>query len=131
KQQAYKNIKEVFSALRTEASQIVETLSDQISPIDKSVIVAIYEINEFEFHLKFGGDLLVFIMKSNIVSFPPDYPIMKSEYMSEAESRKYFGSILIYNFMADTIKYHRTDDKGYLIGRMLVNVENHFYIEGV
>ena len=131
KQRTYKNIKEVFRTLRKEASQIADVLSKKMNHIDQSVVIALYDVNEFEFHLKFGGDLLVFVLKSNIVSFPPDYPIMKSEYINEVEARKYFGSILIYNFMADTMKYHRTDDKGYLIGRMLVNLENHFYIEGV
>lgn len=131
KQKAYKNIKEVFGALKKETSQIVDALSSKISTVDKAVIVALHDINEFEFHLKFGGDLLVFILKTNIVSFPADYPIMQSDYVKEDESRKYFGSILIYNFMADSLKYHRQDDNGYLIGRMLVNIENHFYIEGV
>lgn len=131
KQKAYQNIKAVFNSLKKEASHIVDALRDKINPVDKAVIVAIDEINEFEFHLKFGGDLLVFVLKTNIVSFPPDYPIMKSDYINEMNSRKYFGSILIYNFMADTLKYNRTNDSGYLLGRMLVNIENHFYIEGV
>ena len=56
---------------------------------------------------------------------------MQNDYMKENESRKFFGSILIYNFMADSIKYNRQEDNGYLIGRMLVNIDNHFYIEGV
>ena len=38
---------------------------------------------------------------------------------------------MAYNFMADTIKYNRLDDPGYLVGRMLVNIEKHLCIEGV
>lgn len=33
--------------------------------------------------------------------------------------------------MSDSLKYKRTEDNGYLLARMLVNVESHFYIEGV
>lgn len=131
KQKVYGNIIEVFNHLKKEASGVADKLKKRIQEVDKSVIVGLYEINEFEFHLKFGGDLLVFILKTNVVSFPPEYPIMQNDYMKENESRKFFGSILIYNFMSDSIKYNRQEDNGYLIGRMLVNIDNHFYIEGV
>ena len=33
--------------------------------------------------------------------------------------------------MADSIKYHRLNDPGYLIARMLINKDANFYIEGV
>lgn len=131
KQKVYKNIVEVFRVLKKEASGVADLLSSKMHNFDKSVIVALYDINEFEFHLKFGGDLLVFVLKSNIVSFPPEYPIMQSAYMKEEEKRKYFGSILVYNFMADTMKYNRHEDSGYLMSRIVVNIDNHFYIEGV
>src|SRR5690606_16690191 len=126
KQKTYGAVKEVFANLRREALEIVEALN-QNNNIDASVVVALTEISEFEFHVKFGGDLLVFVMKSNIVTFDKEYPIMQSEYMQERDDRKYFGSILTYNFMSDTLKYKRSEDNGYLLARMLVNVEKHFY----
>jgi hypothetical protein len=38
---------------------------------------------------------------------------------------------MAYNFMADSIKYQRLNDPGYLVGRLLINIENHYFIEGV
>lgn len=32
--------------------------------------------------------------------------------------------------MADSIKYNRLNDPGYLVARLLINYENHFFIEG-
>jgi len=32
--------------------------------------------------------------------------------------------------MADSVKYNRMEDPGYLLGRVLLNYENHFFIEG-
>ena len=38
--------------------------------------------------------------------------------------------INIYNFLADSFKYHRTQDRGYLIGRIYVNKDGHFLVQG-
>jgi hypothetical protein len=38
--------------------------------------------------------------------------------------------IEIYNFLADSLKYQRVNDTGYLIGRIFINRENHFIVEG-
>ena len=36
----------------------------------------------------------------------------------------------IYNFLSDSFKYNRTDDLGYLIGRIFINKDKHFFVEG-
>ena len=84
-----------------------------------------------EFHIRFSGDLLVFVMHSNIVTFPDDYGPMLSKYVEQDFRRRFFGHIMAYNFMADSIKYQRLNDPGYLVGRLLVNIENHYFLEGV
>jgi hypothetical protein len=38
--------------------------------------------------------------------------------------------INIYNFLADSMKYKREEDEGYLIGRIFVNREGKFFVEG-
>ena len=38
--------------------------------------------------------------------------------------------ITIFNFLADSFKYHRTNDIGYLIGRVFINNESHYFLEG-
>jgi hypothetical protein len=44
--------------------------------------------------------------------------------------RAYSGIISIYNFLADSFKYNRLNDVGYLIGRIFVNKDMHFLVEG-
>lgn len=131
KQENFRNIKKIFQMLYSEAGNIVKELSEKISDVDKLVHVEIKEVNKFEFHVKFSGDLLVFVMQTNIITFSDEYPIMQSSYIKEDRKRGYFGNIMIYNFMADSLKYQRHNDPGYLIARILVNHENHFYVEGV
>ncbi len=45
-------------------------------------------------------------------------------------NRYYCGIIHIYNFLSDSFKYDRKNDLGYLIGRVLINKEQHYFIEG-
>ncbi len=131
KQLTYRNVCQAFEHLKTESKAIVKELNKHIAPLDKSIVIEFKEINEFEFHLKFSGDLLVFMMQSNIITFDPEHEVMKTNYVNEKESRKYFGHIMLYNFLADSYKFNRLDDPGYLIARLLINCENHFFIEGV
>ena len=84
----------------------------------------------FEFQLKFGSDILIFFMHSNVFEIPRDHVVMKSSYIREDKSRSYCGIIHIFNFLADSFKYNRTNDIGYCIGRIFVNRENHYFTEG-
>jgi hypothetical protein len=38
--------------------------------------------------------------------------------------------INVYNFLADSFKYNRVNDTGYLVARCFINNEKHFFIEG-
>ncbi len=130
KQLVYRNTLEVFKQLRHEGERVVNELEEQIQAIDKSVKVEFEEKGEFEFSLKFGGDTLIFYMQSNVITFNDDFPQLQKPYVKEDPSRRYFGHITIYNFLSDSIKYHRLNDPGYLIARILINKDNHFFVEG-
>jgi hypothetical protein len=131
KQAIYRNTKETFDKLRVISKDLVIRLAKRISPLDSSVGIEYRDVNELEFHIKVSGDLIIFVMHSNIVTFPDDYDLMKTDYVEEDFKRRFFGHIMAYNFMADSIKYSRMNDPGYLLGRLLINIENHFYLEGV
>ncbi len=131
KQAIYRNTKATFDRMKEIAQDIVKKLTTKITKQDADVLIEYTNISEFEFHVKFSGDLLIFLMHTNIITFPDDYELMRSEYIEEDFRRRFFGHIMAYNFMADTVKYNRMDDPGYLVGRMLINIDRHFVIEGV
>ncbi|AYA38744.1 hypothetical protein D3Y59_01305 [Hymenobacter oligotrophus] len=130
KQAIFRNTQAAFECLRTVTQELVLELTRRIATVDSSVVIEYKPINEFEFHIRFSGDLLVFVMHSNIITFPDDFPLFGSRYVTDDFRRRFFGHIMAYNFMADSIKYQRMNDPGYLVGRLLVNIENHYYIEG-
>ena len=131
KQAIYRNTQAAFDCLRKVTQELVVELSRRITPLDSSVVIEYRPVNEMEFHIRFSGDLLVFVLHSNIVTFDDDYGPMTSQYVAEDFRRRFFGHIMAYNFMADSIKYQRLNDPGYLVGRLLVNIEKCYFLEGV
>jgi hypothetical protein len=85
---------------------------------------------KFEAEIRVAGDILIFSMHSNVFEFDRDHSIWKLPYVKDEKLNSYCGMINIYNFLTDSFKYNRNDDLGYLIGRLFVNRENHYFLEG-
>jgi hypothetical protein len=130
KQTAYKHICKAFSVLAAEARSIVTELNRRANPADKDVTVEFNVINDHEFDVKLAGDMLIFVMNTNVVTLEESHPIMKEDYIKRNDVNRYFGQVMVYNFMADSLKHNRNNDPGYLLARLMINHENHFFIEG-
>ena len=85
---------------------------------------------DFEIEVKFGGDILLFLMHTNVFEFSRNHRVMQTSYVKEDPSRSFCGVICIYNFLADSFKYNRVNDVGYMIGRIFINKDKHYFIEG-
>jgi len=88
------------------------------------------DMGDFELHLQFAGDMLIFSMHTNIFEFSRYHEVMSTDYIREDKNRSYCGIINIYNFLADSFKYNRINDVGYLIGRIFINKDKCYFIEG-
>lgn len=130
KQITFKNLLDSFAILARESERIIDELKKQAAPGDEDVTLSFEWVNEHEFHVKLAGDLLVFVLHTNVVTFSDEHSVMKTTYIREKEVNRYFGQIMIYNFMSDSLKFNRINDPGYLIARLLINHEGRFLVEG-
>jgi hypothetical protein len=130
KQATYKNLQSAFAILFRESKRIIDELRAKANPADKDVTLECLKINDHEFHVKLAGDLLIFVLHTNVVTFGGDHGIMNDPYMQTNEINRYFGQLNIYNFMSDSLKFNRINDPGYLVARLMINHENRFFIEG-
>ena len=130
KQEVYRVCKSFFDMLKEVVSELSEELSNDVSPIDQHVEIKYTDKGEFEIELKFSGDTLIFHMHTNTFSFDKSHQIWNSSYVKEDEYKAYCGVINVYNFLSDSFKYNRTNDLGYMIGRLFINKEKHFFTEG-
>jgi len=130
KANVYKTTLEIFSELKSIAEETVLKTKKAISKINKDIKIEYRDKGEFEVELRLAGDLLLLSMHTNIFEFPRDHEVMKTSYVKEDKSRSYCGVIHIYNFLADSIKYSRVNDVGYLVARIFINKDRHFLVEG-
>ena len=130
KQDVYANTLLRFNELKSNLNSLAKELSAVISKEDKRIHIQYLEKGEFECQFQLAGDLLVFNMHTNVFLFDNDHPLWKSSYLKEDSSRGYCGIINVFNFLADSLKYNRMNDVGYLVARIFVNKENHFIVQG-
>ena len=130
KQDVFNNIILNFKVLKQVLKEACDDLSTRISNVDERVIIEYKETGEFEAKVRVAGDLLIFQMHTNVFKFDRENSLWKTVYLSENDNRGYCGIINIYNFLNDSFKYNRYNDLGYLVGRIFINHENHFMVEG-
>lgn len=130
KKQVFRTTKEAFELFRSTAEELIGLFQQQARSEGKDIHFEFKDHGDFEFEVRFGGDVLVFYMHSNVFEFSRDHQVMKSPYIHEDPRRSYCGVIRIYNFLSDSLVYQRDQDLGYMIGRVFVNSENHYFIEG-
>lgn len=130
KQEVYFKTLEVFRRFKNESERFI--ILNQAT-VEKSKYPLLFEYRDrgdFQFELRFGSDILIFMMHTNVFEFPRDHEVMKTDYIRQDKFRSYCGNIMIFNFLADSFKYNRSNDLGYLIGRLFVNRELHYFLEG-
>ena len=130
KQNVYDNTLTVFSMLKEILPELAKTFNSKLSGIDNRVMLEYEDMGLFDAQLKVSGDLLLFHMHSNVFEFDRGHGIWKTSYIQADKTASYCGIINIFNFLADSVKYQRLDDLGYLIGRIFVNKDMHYFVEG-
>ena len=128
KQNVYANTLESFGLFKKEIIKLKEEYASQDN--FGKIPFEFTDRGEFEFELKFAGDILVFLMHTNVFEIPRQHDVLRTNYIKNDKNRSYCGIINIYNFLSDSFKYDRDNDLGYLIGRIFINNEKHFIIEG-
>ena len=128
KQEVCRKTKEVFAEFQKYLKAKSDVVNNELS--DKDVQVIYSSAGDFESKLKFSGDTLLFHMHSNVFDFPNSHSIHKTKYVKQDKLRSFCGVINIYNFLSDSFKYNRMNDAGYLIARVFINKDKHFFVEG-
>src|SRR5665213_2204890 len=129
KQDVYKNTHNNFETLKAVVKATADDLKIEAQKIDKRITVEYHFPSDHEIELKVAGDMLVFYMHSNVFEFDKTHPIFKTGYVKQNELNSYCGIIYVYNFLADSFKYNRLQDLGYLISRVFINRESRFFLE--
>ena len=118
----------VFESFKVVVQDEIAELRKHID--DDRVRLAYEDKGKYEFHLLIGSDSLVFQLHPNVFRFDDEHELWKSDYLKENDANGYFAVIHIFNFLAESMEQNRMNDVGYLIGRMFMNHDYHFIVEG-
>lgn len=130
KQDIYQNSMKQFGDLKSVLRHVAEELNTEIQKIDPRIIIEYRDRGEFEVELRVAGDVLIFHMHTNVFEFDKSHPLWKTSYVKENPSNSFCGMIVVYNFLADSFRFNRVNDVGYMVARIFLNHENHFFVEG-
>jgi hypothetical protein len=130
KEKVFDNTAEAFMVVKEILKNLSREVNLSLTGIDPRIRMEYTDRSTFDAQLKVAGDMLLFSMHSNIFQFDREHPAWKTAYIQKNKFNAYSGIINIYNFLADSFKYSRLDDLGYLIARIFINHENQYFVEG-
>lgn len=130
KQAVYSITQSIFLDLQKILKEKSKRISDLVTKKDERVEISYDSQGKFGAQIKFSGETLLFHMHSNVFDFPSKHPIHKTKYVKEDPLRAFCGVIHVYNFLSDSLKYNRVNDSGFLIARIFINKDSHFFVEG-
>lgn len=129
KRTVFEQSKKVLSMLKEVLEELKQDL-EQKTRCENPIVIEIKSVGKYELRLKVGGDTILFLMHSNVFDFDNSHKIYRSSYVKNNKYNAYCGTIYMYNFLSDSFKYNRVSDLGYLMGRLFVNQDRHFFTEG-
>jgi hypothetical protein len=88
------------------------------------------EKGKFQAELRFGEDVIIFFLHNDVFDFEPSHLIWKTSYVANDRLNAYCGMVSIFNFLSTSFEMNRHDDMGYLIGRLFINHDSHFFVDG-
>ncbi len=131
KQRVFDNTFAAFGELKDTLLEMASEMDDALDgKLDKRVRLEYRDRGKFEAQLQIGSSLLLFRMHTDVFDFDANHIIWQNRYVQQDRSNSYCGIIDIYDFLSDSFKFNRSADEGYLIGRIFINRERCFFVEG-
>lgn len=131
KQKVFDNTFATFDDLKETLLEMASEMDDQLDGLlDRRVRLEYRDRGKFEAQIQVANDLLIFQMHTDVFEFEPNHVIWQNPYVQTDRDNSYCGVINIYNFLSDSFKFNRNADEGYLIGRIFINREKCYFVEG-
>ena len=122
---------DIFNQLKDVLGEMSNDLNDLLEEENERKVRLEYrDRGKYEAELKFADDVLVFSLHTDVFQFDRDHAVWKNPYVKANPFNSYCGVINVYNFLADSLKFNRGEDVGYLVARLFVNRDKYFFVEG-
>jgi hypothetical protein len=130
KQKVHDNTLKILDDVKVILQEFMVEMNEKLRDTDERVHLEYTDNGIYGAQIKIAGDLLIFAMHSNVFEFDRSHGVWKTSYVQGDRMASYCGIINIYNFLADSLKYNRQQDLGYLVGRIFINRDMYYFTEG-
>lgn len=131
KQRVFDNTFSAMNLLKDTLFEMASEMDDELDgKLDRRVRLEYRDRGKFEAQLQVANDILIFQMHTDVFEFDATHPIWQNAYVRDERENSYCGVINIYNFLSDSFKLNRIADEGYLTGRIFINRERCYFVEG-
>jgi hypothetical protein len=130
KQDVFRSTMELFEMIKELLQEIATEFEPVVKAHDERLIVSYTDKGAHACELRVAGDVVIFHMHTNVFKLDQSHSLWKTSYLEEDELRGYFGVVNMYNFLSDSFRYNRERDMGYLVGRLFLNRDRKFFVQG-
>jgi hypothetical protein len=131
KLEVYEKLKAVFLDFKSVLSEIHTELSVDVCGVNEAIEISFEDVSAFETKFQAAGDVLYCYMHSNVFALDEQHYVLQHSHLKKNPNDAFFGTLNMYYFMADSVRYNRLNDNGILLVRILVNRNGNFFVEGV
>ena len=131
KQKVFDSTFWAFNQLKETLLEMASEMDDELDgKLDRRVRLEYRDRGKFEAQLQIANDLLIFQMHTDVFEFDANHLVWQTPYVQADRENSYCGVVNIYNFLSDSFKFNRNADEGYLIGRLFINRDRRYFVEG-
>lgn len=120
----------VFREIKSLLPELALDYREIMAGLDSRILPDYRDRSQTEAELHIAGDVLVFSLLNGVFEFDRNHPVWKNSFASTNPEATYCGVVNIFNFLSDSFRFNRMEDPGYLIARIFINAEGHFFVEG-
>jgi len=130
KQKVLNNTLSTFKQIKIALKDVSQEYSESVKQPNSKLNIEHIDKGESESNLVFSSEMLIFNIQPNIFEFDRSHSVWTTSYLQDNPLNAFVGIINIYNFLADSYNLNRSEDLGYLIARVFINREMHYFVEG-
>lgn len=125
-----KNCTGWFDVFKSEAQKVIQHLYTSVKDKSLQPLLNYDEKGSRQCSVRVGEDFIVAHLQANTFRFDDAHFLNKTSYVKSNPENGFCGIINVYSFLSDSILKSKDKDVGFLVARVFINKENHFFVEG-
>lgn len=129
KKNVHNAIQFAFDTFKIAIKELISELNSELKESENDFLIE-HSFGSSHIELFFGTDVIVFNFQKNIYEIDKSHSIWSHSYIQDDPLNSFVGIIHVYNFLKSSYKNNENEDLGYLIARIFINQEQHYFVEG-